>query len=415
MPDHNPNFAEQLQRYAELVIRSGCNLQPGQELLLSASTDCVEFARALTAAAYAAGARHVTVRFGDEGISRLHYEHAALEVFESFPEWLALLNNSMAEGGAAVLSLTSEDPLALKGVDQAKLVANARAAHAACKPFYDALDLGRTVWCIVGAASPAWAQHVFPNLGAEQATEQLWQAIFKTVRLDSDDPIAAWEAHRASFNERKAWLNAQHFDALHYFSSLGTDLTIGLNQQGLWQGGGDTLTNGRPFFPNMPTEEIFTTPDRLRADGVVFSSMPLVHHGNLIEDFWLRFEGGRMVECQARTGQDVLQAIFDVDEGACHLGECALIPWTSPIRQTGLLFYNTLFDENASCHLAVGKGFPDCLVGGQEMDTAALQAAGVNDSATHVDFMIGTADLQITGIGADGRRTEVFHTGEWAF
>lgn len=409
------DFNDRLARYAELVIRSGCNLKPGQELLLSASVDCVEFARLLTAEAYAQGARHVTVRLGDEQIARLHFENCALEVFERFPEWQALLNNSMAHEGAAILSVISEDPLALKGIDQMKLVANTRAAREACKEFYDALDFGRNVWCIVGAAAPAWARHVFPDLAPDDATAQLWDAIFKTVRIDGPDAIAAWEQHRISFNERKAWLNAQHFDALHYTNSLGTDLTIGLNENGLWQGGGDILKDGTPFFPNMPTEEIFTTPNRLRADGIVYSSMPLVHHGSLIENFSLTFEEGRVVACTAEVGLDVLEAIFAVDANASRLGEVALVPWTSPIRQAGILFYNTLYDENASCHLAVGQGFPDCYEGGQDMSEEQLEEAGVNKSATHVDFMIGTEDLEITGIRKDGSQESVFRTGEWSF
>ena len=405
----------QLESYARLIIRSGCNIQPGQELLLSISLDCAEFARMLTAEAYAQGARRVTVRYGDEKIARLHYENCALEVFETFPQWQALLNNSMATEGAAILSVLSEDPTALMGIDQAKLVANARAGHEACKPFYDCMDQGKVVWCIVGAAAPAWAQHVFPDLPVDEAVDRLWQEILKTVRVDTADPIAAWEEHRASFNERKAWLNAQHFDRLHYTNNLGTDLVIGLNQKGLWQGGGDVTTEGRAFFPNMPTEEVFTTPDRLRADGVVYSSKPLVHYGSLIENFHITFKDGKAIDCSARVGQDVLEAIFAVDEDAVRLGECALVPWDSPIQNSGILFYNTLYDENASCHLAVGQGFPDCLEGGQDMDEETLKAHGVNKSATHVDFMIGTKDLLICGIKADGTEVMVFKDGEWAF
>jgi aminopeptidase len=408
-------FEAKLEKYAQLIIRSGCNLKPGQDLLLSISIDNAHFARLLTEQAYLQGARQVTVRYGDEKISRLHYQYCALEVFENFPDWQALLNNSMARAGAAVLSITSSDPKALEGVDQSKLVAGARASHAACKEFYDYIDQGKLVWCIAGAAAPNWAKHVFPELSTEEATAKLWEAIFTTVRADKDDPVAAWEAHRASFNERKAWLNSQHFDRLHYTSGLGTDLTVGLNEKGLWQGGGDVTVDGTEFFPNMPTEEIFTTPNRLRADGIVYSSMPLVHYGNLVEDFSITFKDGRAVSCQARTGQDVLEAIFSVDEGAARLGECALVPWTSPIRQSGVLFYNTLFDENASCHLAIGQGFADCLEGGQQMNDDELLAANISKSASHVDFMIGTSDLRIDGIKSDGSVVPIFLNGEWTF
>lgn len=405
---------DKLEAYAQLVVQKGCNLKPGQELFLRVSTDCVEFARLLTEAAYRLGARHVTVRFHDEKISRLHYDHCALEIFETVPEWAALLNNSMARDGAAVLTVDSEDPLAMVGIDPAKPVASARASHIACKEFFDAMDLGRLVWCIVGAASPNWAKHVFPDLPLEEATARLWDAIFKTVRLDAADPAAAWDAHRASFVAKSTWLNEQRFDKLHYSNSLGTDLTVGLNPGSIWKGGGDVLVDGTPFFPNMPTEEIFTVPNRLRAEGIVYSSLPLVHNGSLIEDFWLRFEDGRVVESQARVGDEMLKSIFSVDENASRLGEVALVPYSSPIRETDILFYSTLYDENASCHLAVGLGFPDCIEGGTNMSEDELLAAGVNKSATHVDFMIGTVDLNITGIKADGSEVPVFVAGEWA-
>ena len=408
------DFSEQLQKYAQLVIQKGCNLKPGQELLLRVSIDCVAFARLLTQAAYDCGARHVTVNFNDEKISRMHYDNCALEVFEKIPEWVSLLNNSMAREGAAVLTVDSSDPMAMVGIDPAKPVASTRAAHVACKEFFDAMDLGKIVWCIVGAASPDWAKHVFPQLPIEEATERLWEAIFKTVRLDTEDALAAWDAHRASFVARSTWLNEQRFDQLRYNNSLGTNLTIGLNPGSIWKGGGDVLVDGTPFFPNMPTEEIFTVPDRLRANGVVYSSLPLVHHGSLIDDFRLRFEDGRVVEHQARVGGDVLASIFSVDENAVRLGEVALVPYSSPIRETGILFFSTLYDENASCHLAVGLGFPDCIEGGVCMSDDELLAAGVNKSATHVDFMIGTTDLNITGIKADGSEVPIFINGEWA-
>ncbi|MDR0347032.1 MAG: aminopeptidase [Coriobacteriales bacterium] len=406
-------FTTKLKSYAHLVISAGCNLQPGQELLLSISTDCVEFARLLTEEAYRQGARRVTVRFGDERIARLHYENCGLDVFEQFPEWQALLNNSMAQNGAAMLSVISENPLALTGIDQRKLVANARASHEACKDFYNGIDQGRIVWCIAGAAAPAWAQQVFPTLSPEEALAALWEAIFATTRVNEPDPVAAWRKHRMSFSERKAWLNAQRFDALRYRNGLGTDLLVGLNSAGIWQGGGDVTVDGTEFFPNMPTEEIFTTPDRLRAEGIVYSSMPLVHNGSIIEDFSLRFKDGRVCDYTARVGQEVLEGIFAVDDDAARLGECALVPWTSPIRESGILFFNTLYDENASCHLAVGQGFPDCLEGGQQMGEDELKAAGVNKSSTHVDFMIGTADLSVVGIKKDGTELPLMLNGEW--
>jgi len=409
------DLTHNLEKYAQLIIQSGCNLAPEQELLLTASTDTCEFARIVTAEAYKQGASRVTVRFVDEGISRLHYEYCALEIFRSFPEWQALLNNSMAEKRAAMLSIISDDPLAMVGIDQNKLVAHSRSSYKACKPFHDAISEGKVVWCIVGAAAPRWAGYVFPELPGSEATDRLWEAIFSAVFVDTEDPVAAWEQHRKCFDERKAWLNSQRFDRLHYMSELGTDLVVGLNSKGLWQGGGDVTIDGTEFFPNMPTEEIFTTPDRLRAEGVVCSSMPLVHYGSTVEDFSVSFKDGKVAGCTARVGQEVLEAIISVDEGAGRLGECALVPWSSPLQQSGILFYNTLFDENASCHLALGKGFADCLEGGQQMSEEELEAAGVNKSATHVDFMIGTADLRITGITPDGQELLIFDKGNWAF
>ena len=409
------DLAPSLEKYAQLVIQSGCKLQPGQELFIASSTDTCEFARVLTAEAYRQGARKVTVMFGDEQISRLHFENCSLEVFESFPEWQALLKNSMAANGAAILSIISEDPLAMVGIDQNKFVAHSRASYAACKPFQDAISGGRLAWCIVGAAAPKWASYVFSDLPVDEAMSKLWQAIFKAVRVDTADPVAAWAAHSKSFDERKAWLNAQSFDRLHYKNELGTNLIVGLNAKGLWQGGGDVTVEGTPFFPNMPTEEIFTTPDRLRAEGVVYSSMPLVHFGSPVEDFSITFKDGKAVDCSARVGQEVLEATLSIDEGAGRLGECALVPWSSPIRQSGILFYNTLYDENAASHLALGKGFADCFEGGEQLSEDELEALGVNKSATHVDFMIGTADMSITGITADGRELPIFESGNWAF
>jgi aminopeptidase len=410
--DHN----QRLERYANLIITAGCNLQPGQELYLNASTECSELARALVAAAYQAGARHVTVAFGDEKISRLHYDNCALEVFENVPEWSALRSNSMVREGAAILSITSEDPMAMTGIDPAKPMAQARAAHIACKEFYDALDKGKNVWCIAAAASHAWASHVFPDLPSDQAYERLWQAILTATRCDDRiaNPVAAWADHRRAFDARKQWLNQQGFSRLHYHNSLGTDLHVELNSTGIWNGGGDKTTDGREFFPNMPTEEVFTTPNYRHVDGIVYSALPLAHNGNLIEDFWLRFKDGVVVDCAAAKGEDMLKALLEVDEGAARLGEIALVPYDSPIRNANILFYNTLFDENASCHLAIGKGFPDCIVGGQDMTDEQLLEAGVNESAIHVDFMIGNEDLCITGIRNDGSEEPIFENGNWS-
>jgi len=404
----------QLDKYAKLLVHSGCNLQKDQELFIVADLANVVLVRKLVKEAYEQGAKDVIVRYSDELTSRLHYEYKPIEAFEVFPEWQAILQNGIAKRGGAILFLTSEDPEAFNGIDQRKIAAFRKAAHEACKDWRDGMDLGKNVWCIAGAASPAWAKKVFPNLSEEDAVNKLWQAIFKTARVDVDDPIQAWEEHKASFAARKAWLNEQHFDALHYTNKLGTDLTIGLTPNSIWQGGGAETKNGTYFFPNIPTEEVYTSPDRSRAEGKVYSALPLIHDGTLIENFSFTFKDGKVTDYQAEKGYDTLKEIIEIDEGAKHLGEIALIPYTSPIRQTGILFLNTLFDENASCHLAIGMGFPDCYKGGLEMTKEDLKAAGINDSITHVDFMIGTEDLNITGIKPDGTEVPIFRNGVWA-
>lgn len=404
----------QLQNYARLLIRTGCALKEGQEVLLTAPVEAAAFARMVVEEAWAAGAGAVTVEWTDDVVSRLHYLHAPQSAFEAVPDWKALQRNGAAQRGAVILSLDGEDPDGMAGVDPSRFTAWSRAVHRDCKAFYDGMDLGRNVWCIAGAATPKWAKKVFPSLPEREAVEKLWQAILATARADGADPAGAWKDHSAAFQRRVKLLNARQFDSLRYTAANGTDFTVGLNRNHVWAGGGAETVDGTWFFPNMPTEEIFTTPHRDRAEGVVHSALPLNYNGGLIEDFWIKFEGGKAVDCGAAKGLDLLKSILAVDEGAAHLGEVALVPHASPIAQSGILFYSTLYDENAACHLALGKGFPECVEGGLEMDEEALKAHHVNLSATHVDFMIGTADLNITGILADGTEVPVFREGNWA-
>ena len=405
---------ERLERYAELLVAKGCALREGQELFVRSPIEVASFTRKVVACAYAHGAKLVTVQWGDQQTDRLAYDNAPQEVFDTMPEWAALRNNSMARNGAAVLTILSDDPQIMKGVDQRKVMARIVAGHAQCKEFYDALDRGRCVWCIAGAASPAWARQVFPQLGEQEAVEALWEAILDTSRV-TDDPAAAWDEHRASFDARKAWLDEQGFTALHYSAPNGTDLTVGLIEGSHWEGGGQEGADGTYFFPNIPTEEIFTSPHRLRTNGTVRSALTLIYNGSPVEDFWIRFEEGRAVDWDARVGKEVLSGIIETDDNSGYLGECALVPFDSPIRNTGILFLETLYDENASCHLALGKGFPEVLEGGYDMGDDELLEAGLNDSAAHVDFMIGTGDLSIDGIRPDGVSVPVFRNGNWAF
>lgn len=404
-----------IERYAKLVVRKGVNVMPGQEVVLMTPVECALFARLLVSAAYEAGAGHVTVIWNDDAVTRLTYENVALAYFEQTPEWQRVQLDSLAEAGACFIFVEGADPEALKGIDPKKPAAASKAKNSQCTVFRRGLDFNVNPWCIAGAPVAAWARHVFPDVPDEVAVYRLWCAILSVARADGDDPESDWELHDATFEKNLRFLNDRHFDALQYRSANGTDFTVGLTDRHIWAGGKCETPEGHPFFPNIPTEEVFTSPDRMRADGVVHSASPLIHHGNKVEDFWLKFENGMVVEYGARLGEDTLKSILETDEGARRLGEVALISKNTPIRESETLFFDTLYDENASCHLALGVGFPECYDGGYEMSAEELREHGVNTSATHVDFMIGTDDLTITGIQADGTEVPVFVNGQWSW
>lgn len=404
-----------IERYARLIVRKGVNVREGQEVVVNAPVECAEFARLLVAQAYAAGASHVTMLWHDDAVQRLTYENVETAYFEQVPQWQREQLDSLAREGACFIFVEGADPEALRGIDPAKPTAAARARNTQCREYRRGLDFNINPWCIAGAPVAAWARHVFPGVSDDVAVYLLWKAILSTARADGADPESDWELHDATFDKNLRFLNEHHFDALHYTAQNGTDLVIGMTDRHLWAGGRGETPQGHPFFPNMPTEEVFTSPDCERVDGVVYSAMPLVHHGNKIENFWMRFEAGRVVEFDAAVGRDTLASIIETDEGAHRLGEVALISKNTPIRQSDTLFYDTLYDENASCHLALGIGFPECYEGGYEMDQDELRRRGVNTSATHVDFMIGTDDLDIVGICADGTEVPVFVNGQWSW
>ncbi len=406
---------EKLKEYARLAVVTGLAVKPGQEVMISASVEVADFVHLVMEQAYKAGASDVVVEWMDNEAAKLRYQHSYMEKISQCPEWTSLMRNTMAQRGAAFLSIRSDDPRVLADVDPKKPAAAQKASRNACGPFVEAHRNGTMPWCIIGAASPKWAQAVFPDLPEQEALDRLWDAIFQTARVDSGDAVAAWEAHRQEFQKRIAWLNEQAFDALHYQNSLGTDLTVGLLPGGIWCGGGAATADGRWHFMNLPTEEVYTAPHRERTEGTVYSSMPLNFNGNLIDQFYLTFEKGRVVDFGAKQGEEVLRSILEMDEGAKYLGECALVPYDSPISNLGILFYNTLYDENASCHLAVGSGISEAIEGGMSKSREELLQVGINDSLTHVDFMFGTADLSITGIRPDGTRVPVFQNGNWAF
>lgn len=408
-------LAKKIERYAELAVRKGVAIQPSQELVVSGPVECADFVRLVVKKGYEAGAGHVTVLWSDSAISRLEYERMDLDFFSHLPSWKRDQLNSLAADGAAFLYVDGADPQALKGIDPMKPATRSRVINEQCDVYRAGRDFGRNAWSIVGVPAKAWATTVFPDMPEHEALYRLWEAILLAARATSNDPQAEWERHNATFEKNKRQLNSYAFDRLRYTSSNGTDFEIGMNKGHIWEGGAGRTVDGVVFFPNIPTEEVFTSPDCNRANGVVHSVMPLVRAGNIVRDFWLRFEDGRVVDYDAAEGKDVLTSILAIDDRACRLGECALIAKDTPIRQSGILFYNTLYDENASCHLALGTGFPECIEGGFEMSKEELIEHGLNQSNTHVDFMIGADDLEITGITADGEEVPVFIDGRWAW
>ena len=408
------SLEDQIERYAELLVRKGVALQHQQELVVTGPIERADFVRLVVKQAYEAGAANVTVIWSDDELSRLSFQYHETSFFEEVPEWKCAQLNGLADAGAAFLFLSGSDPNGMRGIDPAKMATASRARNEKCATYRKALDFGKCAWCIAGVPVEAWARAVFPELDGREALTHLWRSILSAARADGPDPQEAWERHNAAFEKNKGILNGYAFDQLRYRSANGTDLTIGMNKGHLWMGGSTTAVNGRVFFPNIPTEEVFSSPDRTRAEGVVHSAMPLVHAGNMVDDFWLRFEDGKVVDFGAREGEDVLRSIIETDEGSCRLGECALIAKDTPIRQSGLLFLNTLYDENASCHLALGRGFPECVEGGFEMSEEELMARGVNSSMAHVDFMIGADDLEVVGVTETGEEVPVFLEGRWA-
>ena len=407
---------EALQRdYVRLLIEKGLCLQPGQTMVLSCAVDQAWFARLCAEAAYDAGCREVVMNWSDEAMARMSYLRADDAVFDECPSWTADKANTLADRGAAFLSIAGGDPEALAGVDAGRLRRSRIATGAAMKHFRDMTGGNRVSWCVAAIPSPKWAKKVFPDLPEDAAVLRLWEEILRAARADRGSAAADWTAHSAVLRKHVEILNQYHFKLLHYKNALGTDLTVELPEGHYWAGGEEKcLGNGVMFSPNIPTEEVFTLPKRDGVNGVVVASKPLSYNGNVIENFRFTLRGGKIVEVSAEKGEDVLRDATQVDEGASFLGECALVPCDSPISRSGVLFYNTLFDENASCHFAFGSAYP-CIAGAEDMDEAALLAHGVNRSITHVDFMIGTPDLSITGTTRDGTEIPVFVDGNFAF
>lgn len=403
-----------LDKYAELVVRTGVNLQKGQLLVINAPIECSDFARRVAKAAFAAGARDVKVNWSDEKLARIRLDSAAAEVFDEFPEWRRDMFMDFKAKGAAVISIHASDPTIFQNVDTDKLTRSQRAAGIALLEYRQAMMNNELRWCVLSIPTESWAVKVFPNDDKEAAVKKLWQEIFATVRIDeANDPVKAWQEHISFLQQACRFMNEQKFTALKYKNSLGTDLTVGLPEGHIWAGGAEIAGDGIEFVANMPTEEIYTLPDRNRVNGVVYASKPLNYNGNLIEGIRLELKQGKVVKASAAKGQEVLEQLLAMDEGASHLGEAALVPYDSPISSSGILFYNTLFDENAACHLALGKAYPTCIQGGEKMNSVELAQHGVNDSLIHEDFMIGTSDMEIDGVKADGTLVPVFRQGNF--
>ena len=403
---------EKLQEYARLLVRVGLNVQKGQDLIISCPVECAYFARLCAAEAYAVGCREVVMNWHDDAMSRMKYLQAAEDVFETVPVWRERFFNDYAKAGAAYLAISATDPENLKGVDPQRIVKSQQASGKALKDF-DRLQMASGFpWCIASIPIPSWAGRVFP--GAADAVDRLWDAIFAAVRISGDGKcVEKWESHLDTLHRRVEKLNSLRLASLHYTNALGTDLTIRLPEGHVWEAGNDVTPKGQTFIANIPTEEIYTAPLKTGIDGVVYSAMPLVNDGNIIDKFHFVVKEGRIVETHAEKGEDSLLAAISLDEGARYFGEVALVPYDSPISNQKILYYNTLFDENAACHLAFGEAYP-CIEGGRDMTKEELKARGLNDSITHVDFMVGTPDLSIVGTTQDGRQVPIFVDGNFA-
>ncbi len=402
-----------LREYAKLIARVGANVQKGQDVIIHAGLDQPEFVQLLVEECYKAKARQVTVEWSYQPLAKLHYRYQSLKTLGSVPQWQLARLEHYGQTVPARIHLTSSDPDGLKGINMTKMAKARQMSYPIVKPYSEALD-GKRQWCIAAVPGKAWAKKVFPGERTSVAMEKLWEAILSTSRV-TGDAIEEWNKHNADLLARCDYLNNLGIEKLHYTADNGTDLTVGMIPEAIFCGGGETTKSGVYFNPNIPTEECFISPMKGQAEGIVYSTKPLSYQGQLIENFWMRFEGGKVVETGAEKGAELLQQMVTMDEGAGYLGECALVPQTSPINLTDLLFYNTLFDENAVCHLAVGRGFNDTIRDCHNKTNEECKALGINESMIHVDFMIGCDTMNIDAICAEGKIVPIFRNGNWAF
>ncbi len=403
-----------LEKYAKLTVYTGVNVKPGQPVIINASVEVAPFVECVVKYAYEAGAKRVTVNWSMLSVTRLAYENESLETLAEVKKWQKEKYKSYQEDLPCMIHIISDDPDGLSGIDQQKVQTARQRSSKVLKRYRDAID-NKYQWTIVAVPSVKWAKKVFPELSENDAVEKLWDEILKAVRISKDnDPVKAWEEHNAFLLDKCNKLNSYAFEKIHYSAKNGTDLTVGLIEGANWMGGGETTSMGKYFNPNMPTEEVFVSPKAGVCEGVVYSSKPLAYQGEVIDEFSITFKNGRAVEAKAKRGEELLKKMISMDKGAAMLGECALVPYDSPISNSGVLFYETLFDENASCHLALGAGFDNVLPDYDTLGKKGCQEKGINDSMIHVDFMIGTSDLSITGYQKDGTEVLIFKDGNWA-
>ena len=402
-----------LRKYARLIARMGVNVRKGQDVIIYCQLDQPKFVELLVDECYKAGARMVRVEFFHQPLYKLDVRHQSVTTLSTVQEWEKARFQHYVDALPCRIYLASEDPDGLKGINQEKMVKASRKRYPIIKPYLDAMD-NKYQWCIAAVPGAAWAKKLFPDLPKGKAIEKLWEAILFTSRV-TEDPVAAWDAHNKDLHDRCAYLNSLGIAELHYKGENGTDLTVGMIPEAEFKGGGDRTLSGVFFNPNIPTEECFISPMRGKAEGVVYATKPLSYQGQLIENFSMRFVSGKAVEVHAEKNEELLKKMVTMDEGAGYLGECALVPVDSPISESGLLFYETLFDENAACHLAVGRGFADTIKGFENKTLEECRKLGINDSMIHVDFMIGYEGLDIDAVTRDGRTVPIFRQGKWAF
>ncbi|WP_163652557.1 aminopeptidase [Listeria sp. PSOL-1] len=407
-------FDKKLEKYAELIVKVGVNVQKEQKVFVLSSLDAAPLTRLITKYAFKAGAKDVIIDWRDETVSLERYKHAPLSVFEEAPKHQVAEKTELAKEGACFISIVSDDPDLFKDVDNKKIAASQKAMGEALTEYRELAMSNTMSWTVVAASSPGWADKVFPNLKPEERVRALWEAIFETTRINTNDPITAWKEHDKTLNAKAKSLNEKQFKTLHY-KAPGTDLYIGLPEDHIWVGAGSYNKKGHEFMANMPTEEVFCCAERNNVNGYVSSTKPLSYAGNIIDQFKLTFENGRIIKVEADVGQAILEELIATDEGSHYLGEVALVPDPSPISQSHILFFSTLFDENASNHLAIGSAYAFNVKGGENMTRSELDEKGVNTSLTHVDFMIGSDQMDIDGVTHSGEKIPVFRNGDWAF